>query len=52
LGTEDAFELNEAMLERQKEAVQQIDNAALITLGIGLALLAAVFLKKRSEAER
>ena len=52
LGTEDAFELNEAMLERQEEAVQQNDNAALITLGIGLALLAALFLKKRSKAER
>ena len=52
LGTDDAFELNQAMLERQEEAVQQKDNAALITLGIGLALLAALFLKKKSEVER
>jgi uncharacterized coiled-coil protein SlyX len=46
LSTAEAEELNNAMIERQAEAQRNNDTAALLILGLGLALLAVLLAKK------
>ena len=49
LTLDEALELNNAMVEKQQEAIRDKDNAALIAIGLGLALLAVVLLGARKQ---
>jgi len=47
LTPQEALELNNALVEQQEQARQENDQAALLILGISLALLAAIILGRK-----